>query len=319
MLNVRCTLFPVLVLSSGKNTPIMENELSVGQLFGRTFEVLRQNYLSVLPIFIAFGILSTALSSLISYANPFPSIPSNIGTLTSSEMSALANVVGRYIGFTLANYFLSWSILYFAAALGLWRMNQSFGLVPNQERPNYLGVAATTVFSVVIIEAGIFLLIVGALILGTMLYLVLASAVLEKRYGFAAISRSRQLVSGRWFKTFILLAGVQLMIAIVANLIGGIVGLPFSGGVATWAAVVATNFVTALSFPLVSASMLVLYYSNQAREIQTVKKPPSPYDDMRPQPIPGFPVSQRNLCSKCGSSVTQEEKFCHNCGTQLQT
>ena len=306
-------------MSSGENIPVIDHELSVGKLFGRTFDVLRQNYLSVLPIFIAFGIVSTIVSSLISYANPFPSIPSNIATLTSSELSTLAGVVGRYIGYTLASYLLSWSILYFAAALGLWRMNQSFGLIQNPGRPNYLGVAATTVFSVVIIEAGIFLLVVGALIFGTMLYLVLASSVLEKRYGFAAIARSRQLVSGRWFKTFILLAGVQLFIAIVANLIGGIVGLLFSGGLSTWAAVVATNFATALSFPLVSASMLVLYYSNQAREIQTVKRPPSPYDDMRPQPIPGFPVSQKNLCSKCGFSVMQEEKFCHNCGTQLQT
>jgi hypothetical protein len=184
---------------------------------------------------------------------------------------------------------------------------------------NYLGLAATTVLSVLIIEAGIFLLVVGALILGTMMYLTLPACALEKRYGFSAIGRSRQMVSGRWGKTFILLAGVQIIIAIFANLVGGIVGLAFSGELSTMTAVVTTNFFTALTFPLVSASMLVLYHSSRSRQEKVIERTPSPYDDMRPQPIAGFPISPRTFCPKCGSSVTQEEKFCHNCGTQLQS
>ena len=111
-----------------------------------------------------------------------------------------------------------------------------------------------------------------------MLYLVLASATLEGKSTIDAMRRSRQLVSGKWFKTFCLLAGIQIIIAVISNLVGGIAGLPFSGETSTMAAVVTSNFVTALSFPLVSASMLVLYHSNLAKQKEYIPRPPSLYD-----------------------------------------
>jgi len=134
---------------------------------------------------------------------------------------------------------------------------------------------------------------------------VLASATLEGRSTIEAMRRSRQLVSGKWFKTFLLLAGIQIIIAVISNLVGGIAGLPFSGEVSTMAAVVTSNFITALSFPLVSASMLILYYSKLAKQKEYIPKPPSLYEGMRPEPIQGFPVSQNNSCPKCNASVTR--------------
>jgi hypothetical protein len=300
----------------GEDSNPVERELSLGELFGRSFNLFRQNYLKVLPIFLSFGIVSTILSSAISYITPSPSIPTNISSLGSGQLSSMASSISQYLGYTLGNYFVTWCVLYFAVGLGIWRMNQK---PTNQPGPNYLSLAVTTVLSVVIIEAGLFLILIGALILGTMLYLVLAAATVEGRSTFDAMGRSRQLISGRWFKTFCLLAGIQIIIAIVANLVGGIAGLPFSGETSTMAGVVTSNFVMALAFPLVSASMLVLYRSNLAKREQYVPRPPSLYDNMKPQPIPGFPVSQNSFCPKCGASVTQEEKFCHSCGTQLQT
>ena len=300
-----------------ENSNPLGHELSLGQLFGRTFDLVRQNYARVLPIFIAFGIASTIVASSISYITPAPNIPANISSLGVGQLSAMFGSISRFLGYTLANYLVSWSILYFAAALGIWRMNQALTHSTNQRGPNYLSLAVTTVLSVMIIEGGIVIFVIGALLLGTMLYLVLASATLEGKSTIDAMRRSRQLVSRRWFKTFCLLAGIQIMIAVISNLVGGFAGLPFSGETSTMGAVVASNFVTALSFPLVSASMLVLYYSNLAPH-GYIPKPPSLYDNMRPQPIAGFPISQNNSCPNCNTSVTSEEKFCHNCGTQLQ-
>ncbi len=301
----------------GQNSLAIDRELSISEMFSRAFDVTRQNYLRVLPIFVLFGIVSTVLASLISYATPSPSLPSNVPNITSSEAAASLFSILSFIGYTLSNYFVSWNVLYFAAGLGISRMNSS--VAKSREPPRYTSLAVATLLSVVIIEAGLFLIIIGALVFAIMLYLALAAVVIEGKSGVSALGRSRQLVSGRWAKTFILLVGVQIIVAIVSNLVGAIAGLPFSGELSTMAAVVATNFVMALSFPLVSASMLVLYYSNRAAETKVFAGPLSPYRDMKPEPLPGFPTPQNNFCPKCGSSVSREEKFCHNCGTQLET
>jgi multisubunit Na+/H+ antiporter MnhG subunit len=292
-------------------------ELSLGELFQKTFELFRKNYTAVIPIFALLGIVSTLLSSAITLSTPTPSIPANFANLTTSQMTSELGSISQYLGYTLSNYFVSWCVLYFAAAVGIWRMNKAVKR-SSEKGPNYTSLAVTTILSVLLIEAGAFLLVVGALILATMLYLVLPSAALEGKSAFAAMQRSRQLVSGRWFKTFFLLAGVQIVIAVFANLVGAFAGLPFSGETSTIAVTIASNFITALSFPLVSASMLALYYSNLSKQKQYVPKPPSIYDNMKSQPIPGFPISQHDSCPKCGVSVTQEERFCHNCGMPLQ-
>lgn len=272
----------------------------------------------MLPIFITLGVVSTVISSLISLTTPTPNIPADFTSLSSAQMASEFGSISMYLAYILSNYFVSWCILYFAAALGIRRMNSALNRTVDQKGPNYTSLAVTTVLSVMVIEAGVFLLVIGALILGTMLYLVLPSAALEGRSAFSAMQRSRQLVSGKWFKTFVLLAGVQIIIVVFSNLVGSLVGLLFSGETSTAAAIVATNFLTALSFPLVSASMLALYYSNLAKQNQEIPKQPSLYDDLKPQPIPGFPISHSNFCPKCGSPVSQEERFCHNCGTPLQ-
>jgi hypothetical protein len=302
-----------------QNNAAMDRELSISELFSRTFEIAKQHYTRVLPIFVGFGIFSTIVATLFTYAGPSSiSLPS-VSNITSAQLAATMSSIFAYIGYTLANYFVTWNILYFAAGLGIGRMNRSFAA--SQEPLKYSSLALATLLSVVIIEAGLFLILVGALIFAIMLYLVLTAVVIEGKSGVSAIGRSRQLVSGRWGKTFILLVGIQIVVAIVSNLIGAIAGLPFSGELSTIAAVVATNFVMALSFPLVSASMLVLYYSNRATQTTVLRGPTSPYSDMKPEPLPGFPTAQNynNFCPKCGSSVSREEKFCHNCGTQLQS
>ncbi|MCL5069021.1 MAG: zinc ribbon domain-containing protein [Thaumarchaeota archaeon] len=295
-----------------------DHELSLSELFNQTFTIARKNYLRVLPVFVVFGIVSTIFSTYMSYATPSLATPSNLQNLTSTELFALANSAGQLIGYTLANYFVSWCILYFAAGIGLRQMGKALGLAGDStqsDKLNYGALALTTLLAVVIIEAGLFLIIIGALIFGTMFYLSLAASTLEGKSPTASLGRSRQLVSGRWFRTFVLLAAVQIFIVLVASVVSGVVGLPFpSGAEGTLAALLAQNFVTALGFPLVSSSMLVLYMSSKARTVQVSTKPPSPYDYMKPEPVGAFAKQPGRFCTQCGASVTQEEKFCHNCG-----
>ena len=75
-------------------------------------------------------------------------------------------------------------------------MNQTLTHTGDQRGPNYTSLALTIGLTVVIIEAGAFLFIIGALILGTMLYLVPAAATLEGKSTFDAMRRSRHLFQG---------------------------------------------------------------------------------------------------------------------------
>ena len=297
--------------------PPYDHELNLSELFRQTFALTRKYYLRVLPVFVVLGLVATVISTYISYATPNPAIPSNVQNMTSSELFSLLNSTGQLVGYTLAGYFVSWCILYFAAGIGLWQMSKMLGLGGESTEPSklsYGALALTTLIAVVIIEAGLFLLVIGAIIFGTMFYLSLAACTIEGKSPIAALGRSRKLVSGRWFKTFVILASIQIFIALVANVVSGIVGLPFPVGTeGTIAAVLAQNFVTALAFPLVSASMLVLYLSSKAGHAQVVTKPPSPYDYMKPEPIGAFAQAPK-FCTQCGVSVSKDEKFCHNCG-----
>lgn len=302
--------------------PPYDHEPTLSELFKQTFEITRRYYLRVLPVFVVFGLVATLISTYISYATPTPAFPTNIQNMTSTELFAVLNSTAQLVGYSLANYFFTWCILYFAAGIGLWQMSKMLGMGGDSTGPsklNYGALAVTTLIAVVIIEAGLFLLLIGTLIFGTMFYLSLAACTIEGKSPIAALGRSRKLVSGRWFKTFVILAAIQIFVALVASVVSGLVGLPFpAGNEGTIAAVLAQNFVTALGFPLVSASMLVLYRSSKAGHERVAMKPPSPYDYMKPEPVGAF-AQVAKFCQQCGVSVSQDEKFCHNCGAAQNT
>jgi hypothetical protein len=226
--------------------------------------------------------------------------------------------VFRYIGYTLGNYFVTWCLLYIAAGFGIWKMNQGrerTGTVEDSgARLNFVNLAITTIITVIIIELGIFLVFIGALFFATMFYLVNAASVIEGKGPLEALGRSRRLISGNWIRTFLLMIGIQIIIYILSALISGVVALlPLSDQSSTLATNFVQEFVLALEFPLVSASMFVLYYSNRGAQEEETKRPPSPYDNMRPQPMDNFGAVGK-ICSACGASLSPDEKFCHNCG-----
>ncbi len=291
--------------------------LTLGELYSKTFQVARKNYFRVLPIFAGFGILVALLFTYISLVTPTPNLPANFSSLSNAQLVASMGSVFRYIGFTLGNYFVTWCLLYIAAGLGIWKMQQAREKTASGESGSRLHLAnlvITAVVTVIIIELGIFLVFVGALFFATMFYLVNAVSVIEGKGPLDALGRSRRLVSGNWTKTFLLLVGIQIIIYIVSALVSGIVALlPFSNDASTLATNFVQEFVLALEFPLVSASMFVLYYSDRGAQEEETKRPPSPYDNMRSQPMDNFGAAGK-LCSACGAALSPEEKFCHNCG-----
>ncbi|MFI5420199.1 MAG: hypothetical protein ACHQ1H_04460, partial [Nitrososphaerales archaeon] len=178
------------------NDPADRRALTLGELYSRTFQVARKNYLRVLPIFAGFGILVALLFTYISLVTPTPNLPANFSSLSNADLVSSMGSVFRYIGYTLGNYFVTWSLLYIAAGFGIWKMNQGrekTGTVDDSgTRLNFLNLAITTIITVIIIELGIFLVFIGALFFATMFYLANAASVIEGKGPLEALGRSRR-------------------------------------------------------------------------------------------------------------------------------
>jgi hypothetical protein len=306
----------------------IDHELSLEELFSQTFAVVRTNYTRVLPVFAAFGVVATAISTYIASVTPSLNFPSltNISGLTPQQITALASTIGRIIGLDFSNDFLSWSLLYFATGIGIWMMNRARDRSSEvvQQKLNWFNLVITTILAVVIVELGVILIVIGALIFATMLYLCLAACTIEARSPLASLGRSKQLASGHWFRTFALLIGVQALVYLISNVLGDVIlVLPLASGEGMIISTAVQNFTMALLFPLVSASMLVLYKSRTTKLQQVVvAKPPSPYDHMKPEPFgifaatPSTQTTERVFCPHCGTKLAANAKYCHNCGAQ---
>ena len=301
-------------------------------------EYVKKNYGRVLPIFLVAGVLNGLVFVLFVNATTFPNIPPNLTNLTQVNCSKLRVKRRIATGYVWLEYFLSWFILYFATGVAIWQMSRA-PLNPlamnndvNAGSPttlNYAKLGLATFVSVLLVSLGLFLFLIGAVVIGVMLYLVLPVAVLEDKSVGSAISRSRQLVSGRRVKTFILLVGWLLFAYIVSNVFGGLIILLLPTTATTnLIALFAQNFALALLFPFVAASMLVLYQSKPSTTTKTSMKrvptpPTSPYDSMKPEPMWTRPPSPEstpgpNFCSNCGSQPLRTGKLLSNCGRAIR-
>ena len=298
-------------------------ELSIGEIFGRSFDLARKHYLQLLPIFAGFGVLAALISTYIRAITPPLVIPTNVSNLTQSEALQVAGAVVRFLEIRTFNYFVEWLILYLAAGLGVWKilqiMSQKQKLPFDVSKTAFVPMILSFVLTIIVVELGFILLAVGLLVFATMFYLAFPAAVAEGKYSLSSLGRSRNLVSGRMGKTFLVFAGVQLFVYIGARVFSTIVSLLPVSSLIVHAVL---NLALALEFPFVSASMVVLYVSFRDRQEWVAPKPPSLYDNMTPQPMGSFQAPAppvRKFCSACGAAITSDERFCHNCGAALST
>ncbi len=179
----------------------LDRKESTSELLGKTVQYVKKNYARVLPIFLLAGVLNGLVFVLFVNATTFPNIPPNLTNLTQVELLKIADQVGIATGYVWFEYFLSWLILYFATGVAIWQMSRA-PLNPlamnndvNAGSPttlNYAKLGLATFVSVLLVSLGLFLFLIGAVVLGVMLYLVLPVALLEDKSVGSAMSRSRQ-------------------------------------------------------------------------------------------------------------------------------
>lgn len=107
---------------------------------------------------------------------------------------------------------------------------------------------------------GFLLFIVPGIILMAMFSLAVPVIIVEQKWCFESLGRSKKLVSKRWGKTFVLL----LLIGIIFGIVGGGIGLltTFLGAAGT----IVSSLVMALVMPIMPIAITLLYYSMVARE-----------------------------------------------------
>lgn len=94
--------------------------------------------------------------------------------------------------------------------------------------------------------------------------------IIEDTAAFESLSRSRRLVSNRWFKTFIFSLIVGTIILVV-YFIGTLIGSPF--GDFSW---LVSSIIAAFIQPVLPISTAIYYYSMIGTEEQRILPPPLP-------------------------------------------
>ncbi|MEM3700561.1 MAG: hypothetical protein QXL57_06825 [Candidatus Bathyarchaeia archaeon] len=116
---------------------------------------------------------------------------------------------------------------------------------------------------------GMLLFIIPGIIIYIMFYLVIPVIIVEQKGAFESLSRSRELVSNRWLKTFALALILGLItgaLAFVANLILAPLGI-----YGTLACIIVSSVIA----PIIPIASAFYYYSMRARE-ESLKVPPPP-------------------------------------------
>jgi hypothetical protein len=290
----------------------ISRELSFGEIFSKTFSVYRRGFANYFLLFAVVGVIIQVVTALAQQAFVLPTLPVNP---TSQQLSSYLSTLFQSLFLLLVVIFLV-NIIFSTIAQGTGIKLASEQITKGQVNvgasvrfavSKLLSMWALSIVVVIIVALGFIALIVPGIILAVMFSLALPVLLLENKGVSDSMSRSRQLVSHRWGKTFgtFLVLGIIVLVAslIVSSVTGplGIVGMIING------------ILSAFYQPLFPILMAVYYYSNLAR---TAQPPPN-------QMLTGFmgstPTLQSGmkLCPTCGTPNTSTATFCNKCGARL--
>ena len=171
---------------------------------------------------------------------------------------------------------------------------------------------------------GLILFIIPGVIIAVMFSLTVQVIIIERLGVARGLRRSRELVAGRWWKTFAVLLLVLLTTAVAylaGDAIVGSLGAPFDGAVET-ARLVTTSILTSLVQPLQPIALTYLYYSLRIKErhIRPATQPPAEAP-IAPAALPTEPSLRRyrpRFCYKCGQKLPSDAIYCPRCGVRAK-
>ncbi len=292
-------------MSAGRT---VAQELSVGEVVSKTFEVYQRNFAKYFVLYLVVEAIIGVVSTLAYQAFVLPPLPPN-----PTQQQIIDWFPGYFSILVQLIAVVGIVTLVFApvAAGGTIKMASE----EVEGRPVELGVSVRFAASKllwmwalglivgIMVFLGFIALIIPGIILIIMFCLTLPALLLENVGVIGSLGRSRELVGHRWLKTFVVLL-VWLIILAIASGIVSLVSSPFG-----WASNAVSSILGAFYLPLVPIAITVYYYSNLAR--------------IAPVPTGPIPVGQTTVaptgmkfCPNCGTQLVSSAIFCSSCGAK---
>ncbi len=255
----------------------LQRELSIGEILSQTFNLYSRNFVQYLIPFLVAGIVTGLATIVVRSAIVIPEAPLHP---TSQQLLAW---FPTFLSATVTSLFLSgivsWITYSFTTGIttkftsdllerGQANLQTSF----NFTLTKLLLLLAASIITGILIVLGFVALVVPGIILALMFSLVYPAIMLEGTGVFGSLSRSRELVSNRWLKTF----GLLLLLAIIVYAINGVFVFVsfvlFTGPLGVVGPLI-SSILTALITPIFAIAITLYYYSMRAR---TLPPPPPP-------------------------------------------
>ena len=250
----------------------LQGELSIGEILTQTFNLYSRNFVQYFIPFLAAGILTGLMTIAVRSTIVIPATPVHptsqqllawfptylIAIVTSTFLSGIVSWITNSITTGITIKFTSDKL-----ERGQANLQTSFNFTLTKILP----LLAVSIITSIFIVLGFIALVVPGVILALMFSLVYPAIMLEGTGVLGSLSRSRELVSNRWQKTFGLLFLLGIIVAIV-SVVFGLIASPF--GVVS---PLISSILTALITPIFAIATTLYYYSMRAR---TLPPPPPP-------------------------------------------
>ena len=250
-------------------------ELSVGEIFTRTFTFYSQNFAQFLLPFLLAGVIEgvvlVTLESIITVPATLPQ------TATLEELldwlpgyfSAILTIAffSGIVGWIIGNIAQGTVIKFASDTLENRASNLLVSFKFTLSR--LLSLLVVSLITGILIVAGLIALVIPGIILAIMFSLVVPVIIIENISVRESLSRSRLLVDRRWLKTLGLLLLFQITIGMVGSIISVLtVSLGFVGSVAS-------SILLAFIQPILPIGLTLYYYSMIARTTPAVTSQPA--------------------------------------------
>jgi flagellar biosynthesis protein FlhB len=243
-----------------------QTELSAGATVSRTFNLFIKNFWTLFtPVLIAY-LISGALGVPLSiYVSTIPK-PPNTGVAADTlnwfskyipTLFALAVVTGLII--SIVNVIAYGMVIKCSSELIESNKTSLVKAVRFTAR-KLLSLLAATILLSIIIVLGLIALVIPGIVLGVMFSLTISAIMIENVGVINGMSRSRELVSHRWLKTFAVFLIIEIILGIVSY-VASLIASPLKPY--NW---VLSDTISALIAPILPIALSVHYYSMLARE-----------------------------------------------------
>jgi hypothetical protein len=259
-------------------------ELSVEEIVSSTFNLYRSQFLQFFLPFLISGIITGISTYVITSSFPIPMPPDMPASPSTTfiqevllpwfvELISKVVIIGAFSGLVLwiVGTTVTGIVIKNASdqiEKGNSNLNVSFNFAVSK-LPYLL---AAQFISGILIVLGFFLFIVPGIIVAIMFSLILPTIIIEQKGIFESLGRSRNLVSNRWMKTFLL--GLILgIILFIVNSVATFLAGPLSA-IHPIANSLTASIISAFVSPLYPIAITYLYYAMVARE---TPPPPSTF------------------------------------------